>query len=37
MFEQLGIVTNIWARRMESGERFEELALQFGDNGFKCM
>ena len=37
MFEQLGVVTNIWAKRMEGGDRFEDLALQFGAHGFTCM
>ena len=37
MFEKLGIVTNIWARRMESGDSFEDLVVQFGENGFREM
>ena len=37
MYEKLGIVTNIWAKRMESGDSFEDLALKFGDNGFREM
>ena len=37
MFEKLGVVTNTWTKRMESGDRFEDLARQFGDNGFKQM
>jgi len=37
MFGRHGIVTSIWAKRMERGDRFEDLAVQFGDNGFKHM
>ena len=37
IFERLGIVTNIWTKRMEDGDRFEDLARQFGDHGFKDM
>ena len=37
MYEKLGIVTNIWAKRMESGDSFEDLASQFGENGFREM
>ena len=37
MYEKLGIVTNIWAKRMESGDSFEDLALKFGENGFREM
>ena len=37
MYEKLGIVTNIWARRMESGDSFEDLASKFGENGFREM
>lgn len=37
MYEKLGIVTNIWAKRMESGDSFEDLALKFGENGFRDM
>ena len=37
LFEKLGIVTNIWTKRMEGGDRFEDLARQFGDQGFKDM
>ena len=37
MFEKLGIVTNIWSKRMENGDRFEDLAVRFGENGFKNM
>ena len=37
MYEKLGIVTNIWARRMGSGDSFEDLASQFGENGFREM
>jgi sugar phosphate isomerase/epimerase len=37
MYEQLGIVTNIWAKRMESGDSFEDLASKFGENGFREM
>ena len=34
MFEKLGIVTNCWSEVMESGKRFEDLAVQFAENGF---
>lgn len=37
MFEQLGIVTNIWAEEIENGARFDELMVKFGANGFKDM
>ena len=37
MFEKFGVVTNIWTKRMEGGDRFEALARQFGDHGFKDM
>ena len=37
MFEQLGIVTNIWAEEIENGARFDELMVEFGANGFKDM
>ena len=37
LFEKLGIVTNIWTKRMEGGDRFEDLARQFSDQGFKDM
>ena len=37
LFKRLGIVTNIWTKRMEDGDRFEDLARQFGDQGFKDM
>ena len=37
MYEKLGIVTNIWAKRMESGDSFEDLALKFSANGFREM
>ena len=37
MYEKLGIVTNIWAKRMESGDSFENLASQFAENGFREM
>ena len=37
MYEKLGIVTNIWAKRMESGDSFEDLALKFSNNGFREM
>jgi hypothetical protein len=37
MFEKLGVVTNVWAERLVRGDRFEDLARQFGDNGFKHM
>lgn len=37
MFEELGIVTNIWAEEMENGASFDELMVEFGANGFKDM
>ncbi len=37
MYETLGIVTNIWAKRMGGGDSFEDLALKFGENGFHEM
>ena len=37
MFERLGIVTNIWSKRMGGGDGFVALARQFGDHGFKDM
>ena len=37
MFEKLGIVTNIWAEEIENGARFDELMVEFGENGFKDM
>ena len=37
MFEKLGIVTNIWAKEIENGARFDELMVEFGANGFKDM
>ena len=37
MYEKLGIVTNIWAKRMESGDSFEDLASKFGEKGFREM
>ena len=37
LFEKLGIVTNIWTKRMEGGDHFEDLARQFSDQGFKDM
>ena len=37
MFERLGIVTNIWAKEMENGVRFDDLMVQFGENGFRDM
>ena len=37
MFEQLGIVTNIWAEEIENGASFDELMVAFGANGFKDM
>ena len=37
MFDKLGIVTNIWAKRMENGDRFQELAVQFEHDGFRHM
>jgi sugar phosphate isomerase/epimerase len=37
MFEKLGIVTNIWTQCVDSGERFDDLVVEFGANGFKDM
>ena len=37
MFEKLGIVTNIWSAEVENGARFDELMVEFGENGFKDM
>ena len=37
MFEKLGIVTNIWTQRVDSGDPFDDLVVQFGANGFKDM
>lgn len=37
MFERLGIVTNIWAKEIENGARFDDLMVEFGANGFKDM
>ena len=37
MFERLGIVTNIWAKEIENGVRFDDLMVQFGENGFRDM
>lgn len=37
MFERLGIVTNIWAKEMEDGASFDDLMVQFGENGFRDM
>ncbi len=37
MFEKLGIVTNIWTKRLEAGDRFEDLVRTFRENGFKYM
>ena len=37
MFEELGIVTNIWAEEIANGARFDELMMEFGANGFKDM
>jgi len=34
MFEKFGIVTNVWAERMDQGDLFIDLAQQFGQNGF---
>ena len=33
MFEELGIVTNIWAEEIANGARFDELMMEFGANG----
>jgi len=32
--EKLGVVSNIWAKRLSAGDRFEDLALRFGKEGF---
>lgn len=37
MFEKLGIVTNIWAKEIENGARFDDLMIEFGANGFRDM
>jgi sugar phosphate isomerase/epimerase len=37
MFEKLGIVTNIWAKEIENGARFDDLMVEFGANGFRDM
>ena len=37
LFERLGVVTNIWTKRIDDGDRFEDLVRQFGDHGFKDM
>ena len=37
IFERLGIVTNIWTKCIDDGDRFEDLVRQFGDHGFKDM
>ena len=37
MLEKLGIVTNIWANRLEAGDLFEDLAERFHKNGFNRM
>ena len=37
MLSKLGIVTNIWATRIEAGDRFEDLVEQFSKNGFEYM
>ena len=31
------VVTNIWTKRIDDGDRFEDLVRQFGDHGFKDM
>ncbi len=40
MFEKLGIVTNIWSVEMHvshGGARFDDLVVEFGQNGFRDM
>lgn len=37
MFENLGIVTNIWAKEIENGALFADLMVEFGINGFRDM
>ena len=32
--EKLGVVSNIWAKCLTAGDRFEDLALRFGKEGF---
>jgi sugar phosphate isomerase/epimerase len=32
--EKLGVVSTIWAKRLSAGDRFEDLALCFGREGF---
>ncbi|MDP1989873.1 MAG: hypothetical protein Q8K00_02525 [Syntrophales bacterium] len=32
--EKLGVVSNIWAKRLSAGDRFEDLLLRFGKEGF---
>jgi sugar phosphate isomerase/epimerase len=32
--EKLGVVSNIWAKCLSAGDRFEDLALRFGKEGF---
>ena len=34
MFDKIGVVTNCWSEVMEGGKRFEDLAVQFAENGF---
>jgi sugar phosphate isomerase/epimerase len=35
ILEKLGVVCNIWAKRLETGDRFEELVKDFLQNGYK--
>ena len=37
MFEKLGIVTNIWAKEIDNGARFDDLMVEFAANGFTDM
>ena len=37
MFDKLGIVTNIWSEEMNNGARFDDLMVEFGENGFRDM
>lgn len=37
MFQQLGIVTNIWTKRLKRGDQFEDLIAQFSAHGFRHM
>ncbi len=32
--EKLGVVSTIWAKCLSAGDRFEDLVLRFGKEGF---